>query len=417
MSQIASLYGGYGSFGTSPAGFGGAYGLQSQTAGFLSGGYGGGWGTGSCGGWGGASGGYLSGFYMGASVTQSQVPVWQDMTVRNYETHCWTEQRTTTTQTPGKMWDVWFDHQDGQKTTRRSPIVLDLNGNGKPDITGQNILGDGKVSGEPVLFDLDPSKSSWETKSLARRPGSGAPPIKNGKVVYEDGTEVAFDKRGRPVNHQGAKTFHHNRNAAAKFYDANGALVGETSKDAQTNKMMYHWGKHETREKTEWLAKNGGDGLLCWDVDNDGQITSSKELFGEFDIDGQKKFKDGYEKLAAHFDKNHDGTVDGDELKGLKVWKDTNGDAKVDAGELQDVAAHNITSLDVKNINRSDMSSGFTRTESQTYDVHGWATTWRDTQVPVFRGYQDVYNVNIFGGWFSGGFGQQGGYGCGGYWS
>lgn len=416
MSQIASAFGPYAGWGATSAGYGNPYGMQSQSAGFLSGGYGGGWGSGGCG-WGGSSSSYLSGFYLGGSVSHTQVPVWENMCVTHGQTRCWTEQQTCTTQTPGKMWDVWFDHQDGQKTVQRSPIVLDLNGNGKPDITGQNILGDGKVSGEPVMFDLDPSKSSWETKSIRRRPGNGAPAIKSGKVVYEDGTEVQFNKNGRPANRGASKAYNAHKNAAGKFYDADGKLVGETKKDDASGKMMYHWGKNETREKTEWLAKNGGDGLLVWDVDNDGQITSSKELFGEFDVDGQKKFKDGYEKLATHFDKNGDGKVEGCELRGLKVWKDQNGDAKVDAGELQELSEHNITSLDVKNINRSDMSSSFNRTETHTYDVHRSETTWHHHQVPVFRGYQDVYNVNMFGGWFSGGFGYQGGYGGGGYWS
>lgn len=416
MQQIAGMYGIYGGLATSSPSWASPYGLQSQTAGFLSGGYGGGLGAEGCG-WGGSSASYLSGFYLGASVSHTQKPIWQNMTVCESETRQWTEQQTVTTQTPGKMWDVWFDSADGQKTAKRSPIVLDLNGNGKPDITGENILGDGKISGEPVLFDLDPTKSSWQTKSVMRRPGSGAPAIPNGKVVYDDGTQVNFNKRGRPTGCKSGWEYQTHKNKPGKFYDAQGNLAGEIKKDAQTGKMMYHWGKQETREKTEWLAKNGGDGLLCWDVNNDGQITSSKELFGEFDVDGQKKFDNGYQKLAAHFDKNHDGKVEGCELKGLKIWKDQNGDAKVDQGELQELSAHNITSFDVSNINEADMSSHFTRTETRTEEVKRSETTWHERQVPVFRGFEDIYRTNVFGGWFAGSFGQQGGYGCGGYWS
>ncbi|MBM3463147.1 MAG: hypothetical protein FJX76_13675 [Armatimonadetes bacterium] len=92
-------------------------------------------------------------------------------------------------------------------------------------------------------------------------------------------------------------------------------------------------------------------------MDNDGQITSSKELFGEFDIDGQKKFADGYEKLAHHFDKDRNGKVEGAELAGFKVWKDGSADGKVQDGELQSLGQHNINSFDVANINRNDMSS------------------------------------------------------------
>lgn len=45
----------------------------------------------------------------------------------------------------GVLWDVWFDHEDGGETKRRSPIVLDLNRNGKPDITGANITGNDPI--------------------------------------------------------------------------------------------------------------------------------------------------------------------------------------------------------------------------------------------------------------------------------
>jgi hypothetical protein len=57
----------------------------------------------------------------------------------------------------GKMWDVFFDAKTGTKTQQYSPIVLDLNGNGKADITGSNIKGNGKLEGATVKgFDLNP---------------------------------------------------------------------------------------------------------------------------------------------------------------------------------------------------------------------------------------------------------------------
>ena len=61
-----------------------------------------------------------------------------------------------------KMYDVWFDYQDAGSDAkyRMSPIILDLSGNGKADITGANVLGNGKIDGATVLFDIDPSRSS-----------------------------------------------------------------------------------------------------------------------------------------------------------------------------------------------------------------------------------------------------------------
>jgi hypothetical protein len=222
------------------------------------------------------------------------------------------EKEAVTTNNPGKMWDVYFDHQDGKTPKRLSPIVLDLNGDGKAGITGKNITGDGKITGPTTMFDLDPTRDSYEFSSKNRRPGKGAP-------------------------------------------------AGGVMKDG-----LYQWGKKEPKEKTEWLAKNGGDGFLVWDNDKDGKITSSKELFGEFDVDGKKKFKDGYDKLGHYFDANKDGIVKGDELKGLNIWKDANADGITQAGELQNLSDHGITSLDISKINRSDMSSTFNR-ETTTY--------------------------------------------------
>jgi EF hand len=223
-----------------------------------------------------------------------------------------------------KMWDVWFDHTDGQTTQRRSPIVLDLNHNGKADITGKNVTGDGKIDGPTTLFDLDPTKASYEFKSRARRPGRGAPAVEGG-------------------HWQGGQ-----------YLDKNNNVVGELKGDD------YQWGKLEPREKTEWLAKDGGDGMLVWDVNNDGQITSSKELFGNYDINGQERFKNGYEKLAHYFDRNKDGQVGGAELQGLQIWKDGNADGVVQQGELVSLQSQNIHNFDVSNYNRETMESNYT---------------------------------------------------------
>jgi hypothetical protein len=259
----------------------------------------------------------------------------------------------------GKMWDVWFDyevdgeikHKDGRpgskdalldkaiggkdnstggkevtkgdpkggvKTPtkdapkRKSPIILDLNGDGKPGITGANILGNGKIDGQTVEFDIDPS-NNWQYYS---------------------------ENRGK----------HYEKEVAKGKYGGEGQWIGD----------VYYFGKKENnKEKTEWLAANSGDGFLVWDVDGDGKITSSKELFGNFCKDGTEKFADGYEKLAHYFDKDGNGIVEGDELKGLQIWMDENGDGITDPGELKSLAEFGITSLDVRNIDYSDYSSSF----------------------------------------------------------
>ncbi len=291
--------------------------------------------------------GEMAGYYIGDSyLNQGAVGSNYSDHMMNLGSAVWVEE--VVTETPGKMWDVWFDHVDGQKTTQRSPIVLDLNGNGKPDITGANVLGNGKIDGATALFDIDPTKSSWEFKSLQRRPGNGAPSVPGGRWIEEDGRKLYVDK--------------------------DGTVQGELKRTGAGGKEEYHWGKQETREKTEWLAKNGGDGLLVWDVDKDGKITSSKELFGEFDTDGKKRFANGYEKLAFHFDKDGDGLVKGEELEGLQIWMDSNADGKVDAGELRELSEFGITSLNVGDYDSKTMEGSFgVETRSQEVRSAVWA--------------------------------------------
>ncbi|MCK6548534.1 hypothetical protein L6R52_21990 [Myxococcota bacterium] len=268
----------------------------------------------------------------------------------------------------GKTFDVWFEHKDGQKTKQRSPIVLDLNGNGRPDLTGDVKVENGRwvaKGGGKVDFDIDPTKRSWKTKSVARRPGSGAPAVPGGttKIFDREGKLVAEGLSVRDGLKRGKKEHPEGR---VEVYDASGTLVGELKRDDVKGKPMYHWGNRKDAERTEWMAPGGGDALLAWDVDGNGKIDGSKELFGEFDVDGTKKFANGYEKLAAHFDENRDGTIDTAELaraqqKGVRVWRDVNGDAVTDAGELTNLDEHGVRALSVQ-VDATDMSSTFDRT-------------------------------------------------------
>ena len=71
------------------------------------------------------------------------------------------------TESEMKIWEVFFDHKD--KTTgkgkRIDPLILDLNRDGKFDITGANQEGNEKIDGPTVNFDIDPSKQSWRLNS------------------------------------------------------------------------------------------------------------------------------------------------------------------------------------------------------------------------------------------------------------
>jgi SdrD B-like domain len=89
----------------------------------------------------------------------------------------------------------------------------------------------------------------------------------------------------------------------------------------------------------EWF-RGDGDGIL---VDNrDGRAAvdmKGSRLFG----DQAGLFRNGFEQLAQ-LDTNRDGTITGDELRGLAVWVD-NGDAVVQPGEMRSLADAGIVSI------------------------------------------------------------------------
>lgn len=108
----------------------------------------------------------------------------------------------------------------------------------------------------------------------------------------------------------------------------------------------------------EWL--NGdGDGFLV--DDRDGAVTRASQ--GDGVISGLQLFGNaggyahGFQKLAVNFDKDVKlaasaktlppgyGVLKGDELAGLKVWIDSNRDAKVQASELRSLSQLGITEI------------------------------------------------------------------------
>lgn len=89
---------------------------------------------------------------------------------------------------------------------------------------------------------------------------------------------------------------------------------------------------------TEWVGPT--DGLLL--VYKEGQEVSANELFGN-----AGGFDHGYEKLSL-FDKNGDRQISGEELSTLSVWQDSNGNAKVDKGEVASVQSLGITMISLQ---------------------------------------------------------------------
>jgi hypothetical protein len=91
-----------------------------------------------------------------------------------------------------------------------------------------------------------------------------------------------------------------------------------------------------------WPWVNGRAGILVWDPERTGRITSGVQLFGS--VTWSMFWSDGYAPLAA-LDDNRDGRLTGRELRGLAVWRDANGNGVSEPGEVQPVSAYEIVSI------------------------------------------------------------------------
>jgi len=285
-----------------------------------------------------------------------------ETTVRNSKGE--TDTRSVTYDVIGEeiaVWEVFFDSQsvneDGYGTPERiDPLIFDLNKDGQLDITGANQAGNGELDGDTVLFDMDPRKqgtAGWKHSSPGHRPGyyeggnnSRAPKVPNGTVVYNTGKTESTNKAG-----VGRWFEDRSKGNKADIFDENGNLVGQWDESTWGEshggrKGQYYWeskGGGEHRERTEWI-KGTGDGFLVWDHNNNGIIDDNTEMMSEFDIEGNKEFNNGFEKLAHYFDKDNDGIIKGNELNGLKFWVD-DGDAITEDGELQTLASYGIMEI------------------------------------------------------------------------
>lgn len=175
------------------------------------------------------------------------------------------------------------------------------------------------------------------------------------QLASRTASPIAFD-----LNHDGKIGV--TGKSSAKVRDYKNAFVAEGS-------VVFDLLANGKPGRYEWL--NGdGDGFLV--DDRDGKVTKAAK--GNGVITGMQLFGNaggyahGFQKLAVNFDKEAKlastskklpagfGVLKGDELKGLKVWIDSNRDAKVQPNELKTLAELGITEIgsDFKMIKNKD---------------------------------------------------------------
>ena len=114
----------------------------------------------------------------------------------------------------------------------------------------------------------------------------------------------------------------------------------------------------------EWVGPN--DGLLCR-PNADGSVKGTN-LFGS-----ANGFRNGYEEMAS-LDIDNSGSLEGAELKDLRVWTDVNANGIAEPNELKTLDELGITSIKVSHNN---YASTFVR-NGQTYKSFDWWPNCRE---------------------------------------
>ncbi|MDF1813475.1 MAG: Ig-like domain-containing protein, partial [Verrucomicrobiales bacterium] len=117
-------------------------------------------------------------------------------------------------------------------------------------------------------------------------------------------------------------------------------------------------------EQVAWADED--DAVLVYDHDQDGDVTSRSEIaFADY-----KEGADTDLEGLQHFDSDGDGTLDADdeEFSKFALWQDSNGDGRVDEGEMISLLEAGIHSIELQ----SDQNSYSSADGDVT--VHGEAT-------------------------------------------
>src|SRR5579883_270522 len=96
-------------------------------------------------------------------------------------------------------------------------------------------------------------------------------------------------------------------------------------------------------KKWTWITRDAA--WLVYDPKQSGKIDSALQMFGG--VTFWLFCETVYDALAS-LDDNHDGVLSGQELAGLALWHDANGNGVCDPGEVKPLSAYGIVSLSCK---------------------------------------------------------------------
>lgn len=114
-------------------------------------------------------------------------------------------------------------------------------------------------------------------------------------------------------------------------------------------KVTFDLAGDDIKRRWEWVRPDVG--ILVWDPEKKGRITSGRQLFGS--VTWWMFWKDGYEPLAA-LDDNQDDGLTGKELEGIAVWRDANSNGVSDPGEVVPARKFGITRIETQAESRQE---------------------------------------------------------------
>jgi hypothetical protein len=124
----------------------------------------------------------------------------------------------------------------------------------------------------------------------------------------------------------------------------------------------------------QWIGPNTG--ILVWDPNRVGKITSGRQLFGN--VSWWVIFGNGYQALDA-LDDNRDGELTGSELEGIAVWVDRNGNGISDPGEVVPVEQLGIRAIRVRATSTEDgcpaNREGIVMADGRVLPTYDWIAT------------------------------------------
>lgn len=140
--------------------------------------------------------------------------------------------------------------------------------------------------------------------------------------------------------------------------------------DADTSVTFDLAGDGES-ERWPWVGPDTG--ILVWDPEGSGRITSGRQLFGS--ATWSMFWTDGYAPLAA-LDDDGDGWLRAGELAGLAAWRDRDGDGVSDPGEVQPLARLGIARIAARGARRIDgvlsHPTGILRHDGTVLPTYDW---------------------------------------------